>query len=112
MGVSKNYLIACYGNGLVSILNIDTGSKLADITAHARWINCLDVFGNKFITAGEDCYLRVWELTEINNQMKVIPVHSEHVVDCFITGVQFNKKTEEICVTCYDNNDIIIYRMQ
>lgn len=36
MGVCKNYLIACYGNGLISIFEIDTGKKLVDITGHAR----------------------------------------------------------------------------
>ena len=41
-----------------------------------------------------------------------MPIHSEHLVDCFITGVVFNKKTSDICVACYDSNDILIYKPQ
>jgi WD40 repeat protein len=112
LGVCKNYLIACYGNGLISIFEIDTGKKLVDITGHARWINCMDVMGDKFVTGSEDCFLKLWQITEINHQIKVLPVHSERCVDSLITGVQFNRKNEDICVTCYDSNDILIFKQQ
>lgn len=97
---------------MISVYDTDTGRKLADITAHARWITCMDSFQDKFVTAGEDCFLRLWQITEVNHQIKVMPIHSEHLVDCFITGVVFNKKTSDICVACYDSNDILIYKPQ
>ncbi len=107
-----NYLIVCYGNGLISIHDSSDGKKLVDITGHARWINCMDVYRDKFVTAGEDCFIRLWQITEVNHQIKVMPLHSEQLTDCFISGVQFNKKNENICVTCYDNNDIVFYKMK
>ncbi len=43
-----------------------------DIAAHARWINCLDFKQDKLVSAGEDCFIRIWEVNEINGKLKVI----------------------------------------
>lgn len=110
LGLWKNYLISGYGNGLVSIFNIDDGGKkLVDISAHARWIHCLDVAENAFVTAGEDCHFRVWELGEVNGRLRVNALHSELMPDTQITGISFNKGTDQICASIFDCNEILVY---
>ena len=66
-----NYLVVCFGNGLISIYDINSGKKLVNITGHARWINCISTYKDKFVTAGEDCFIRLWQITEVNHQIKV-----------------------------------------
>jgi hypothetical protein len=68
------------------------------------------VYRDQFITVGEDCFLKIWQLTEINQQMKIVPIHSERIVDYFITGVKINKKNNDICAVAYDNSEIFIYK--
>ena len=43
MCVYKDYVIGGYGSGHIRIFNHQDGSLVAEITAHARWINALDV---------------------------------------------------------------------
>lgn len=109
MGIWENFLIACYGNGLISIYDIETdGKKLIDISGHARWINCLDISKDYFVTAGEDSFFRVWQIDGVNGRLKVNMIHAELIVDSQISGVRFNGP-EQICVSCFDKNEIFIY---
>ena len=43
MCVYKDYVIGGYGSGHIRVFNYQDGSLVAEITAHARWINALDV---------------------------------------------------------------------
>ena len=69
---------------------------------------------NQELKNERDKFKATFKKTEesLNHQIKVMPLHSEQLTDCFISGVQFNKKNEDICVTCYDNNDIVFYKMK
>lgn len=110
MGLWRSNLIASYGNGLVSIFNIEDGKKLIDISAHARWIHCLNVTGTgQFVTAGEDCFFRVWELNEINGRLKVTHLFSQLVPDTQICGIGFNYGSEQICVSHFDSSEIMVF---
>jgi len=110
LGVWDSCLIACYGNGLISIYDIENdGQKLIDISAHARWISCLDVSRDYFVTVSEDSFFRVWQIGCVNGRLKVNIIHAELVVDSQITGVQFNNGPEQICLSCYDKNEIFVY---
>ena len=71
MAVWHNYLFCGMETGVVTMFETTEGVKVIDIRAHARWINSLDVRDNKLVSAGEDCFFRVWELTEINGKLKV-----------------------------------------
>lgn len=57
--------------------NLIKGSKQVDITAHARWINSIDIKENRLVSSGEDCFFRVWELNEINGKLKVIIIETK-----------------------------------
>lgn len=110
MGLWRSNLIVGYGNGLVSIFDVETGKKLVDISAHARWIHCLSVTGTgTFVTAGADSFFRVWELNEVNGKLKVNAMHSELIADTQMCGIIFNYGTEHICIACFDSSEILIY---
>ncbi len=82
---------------------------MADISAHARWIHCIDVAEDKFVTASQDGFFRVFELAEISGRLKVNALHSELIPDTLICGIKFSNGTEQICVSSFDNNEIIVY---
>ncbi len=66
-----DYLVAGFGNGTISIYQIKQGKKIIDIAAHGRWIHAISVKNNFLASVSEDCYLRIWQLNEINNQFEV-----------------------------------------
>lgn len=66
------YLLSAFGNGTISIYNLKKGKKMIDIAAHARWIHSISVKNNLLASVSEDCYLRIWQLNEINNQFEVL----------------------------------------
>ena len=43
MCVYNDYVVGGYGSGHIRVFNHQDGSLVAEITAHARWINALDV---------------------------------------------------------------------
>ena len=45
--------------------------KSLTICAHARYITSIDIMGDKLVSAGEDCFFRVWEFSEVNGKLKV-----------------------------------------
>jgi hypothetical protein len=47
------------------------GRRFIEIAAHARWINSLDIHKNTLLSAGEDCFFRVWEFSDINGKTRV-----------------------------------------
>lgn len=49
-------------------------AKSLTICAHARYITSLDIMGDKLVSAGEDCYFRVWEFSEVNGKIKVFKI--------------------------------------
>lgn len=109
LGLWRKYLIAGYGNGLISIYDTEYGKKLVDISGHARWIHCLDISGDMLVTAGEDSYFRVWELCEVNGRVKVHALHSELISDSQMAGINFNLGSDQICISSFDSNQILVY---
>jgi hypothetical protein len=70
----------------------------------------LNVTGTgQFVTTGEDSFFRVWELNEINGRLKVNSLHCELVPDMQICGIGFNYGTEQICISSFDSNEIMVY---
>ena len=59
LGFWQNMLIGGFGNGKICIYNSENGRAMAEILAHGRWINSLDVSENGMVShtpywAGEE----------------------------------------------------------
>ena len=95
MATWKNNLICAYSNGKISLFDLENSNflfffsnfktkkayfnqfkeaKSLTICAHARYITSLDIMGDKLVSAGEDCYFRVWEFSEVNGKIKVFKI--------------------------------------
>jgi len=95
MSVFKNFLLCAYSNGVITVFDliqgqinwffqklkrikvlfvslIFLGRKVIEIRAHAKWINSIDIRDDRFVSAGEDCMFKVWQLSEMNGKIKVI----------------------------------------
>ncbi|RNA07386.1 WD repeat-containing 54 [Brachionus plicatilis] len=105
----KDYLVASFSHGVISIFDLYQDCHLLDIYAHAKYINSLDVCQDLLVSSGEDCYFRVWQLNEINKMIKVNHLYSGLVTDTLITSAKFNNNTNEICISSYDNIEIFVY---
>jgi hypothetical protein len=43
LAIFKEYIIGGYGTGHIRIFNLVTGKIIAEVCAHAQWINAIDV---------------------------------------------------------------------
>jgi WD40 repeat protein len=109
---NDNYLICGYSNGLISIINLLNGKKIIDINGHGRWINSIDVKDDKIISISQDNYLRIWQLNEINGRFKVNLFQVEHFEDLHLLAVKFRRKSNTFCLTCFETNEIFIYKLK
>lgn len=94
---------------MISVFNLQNGNKQADVTAHGRWINAISVKDNVLASCGDDCYVRLWNLGEINGKFDIKHVQSEHVPDSQVTGVCFLNSPDRFCVVSYDFNEMSFY---
>ena len=55
----NNYVIGGYGSGHLRVHDYTDGSLVAEITAHARWINAISVNSNGLVSRGLIVIVRV-----------------------------------------------------
>lgn len=96
---------------MISMFEVNHGVKVIDMCAHARWINSLDVKNDRLVSCSEDCFFRVWDLTEINGKLKLNCAHSERVADSMMCAAHFNAKSDDICVSVFEESEILLYKM-
>ncbi|XP_013393021.1 WD repeat-containing protein 54 isoform X2 [Lingula anatina] len=112
LAVWKNMVVGGYGSGHLRLYNTDTGNLAAEVTAHARWINAVDVAKNTglLLSVSEDSFIRIWQLKE-GNSPEISFVFGEAVTDLQLVGGCFNNDDGISFVTTgYDNNDIVMFK--
>ncbi|XP_014665380.1 PREDICTED: WD repeat-containing protein 54-like isoform X2 [Priapulus caudatus] len=59
-------LVATYGSGHIRLFKVISGHMCAEVTAHARWINAIDVVhrNGMVLTVSEDSFAKIWQLKE------------------------------------------------
>ena len=84
-------LYCAYSTGHVRIFDLVSCSMSVQISAHARWINSLEVHpnGSLFATASEDTTIGLWALTETGAAPKVTSAGHITAPDALLTGVAF-----------------------
>ncbi|KAM7416488.1 hypothetical protein PAMA_018511 [Pampus argenteus] len=110
----KGTVVAGYGTGQIRFYEAVTGILHAEVNAHARWINSLDIapFSGLLLSAAEDSLVRVWHLTVTpeTNSLEVAHLHNECVTDTQICGAKFcDGDGFAFAVTGYDLSEIIRY---
>ncbi|XP_035020942.1 WD repeat-containing protein 54 [Hippoglossus stenolepis] len=110
----KGTVVAGYGTGQIRLYEAVTGILHAEVNAHARWINSLDIapFSGLLLSAAEDSLVRVWHLnmTPETNSVEIAHLHNECVTDTQICGAKFcDSDGYAFAVTGYDLSEIIRY---
>jgi WD40 repeat protein len=116
------YLINSYLNGEVRIykkaeLSLQSKSApsesfalVSKLGAHIRMINCMLTYKNYFITAGDDCFINIWNF----NKDEKISLHSSYELkDKLPVGIALNIKENGIeLISCtYDNTYLALIRI-
>lgn len=103
----KNFVVAGYGSGHVRVFNSETGVIIAEIAAHARWINAIDIAEDSgiLLTTSEDSYFRIWNLSNFE------VVQQTSIGDIQITGAKFlDSEGTKFGLTGYDLTDVLVYQ--
>ncbi|XP_047128680.1 WD repeat-containing protein 54 isoform X1 [Hydra vulgaris] len=102
----KTMVIGGYGSGHIRIFNAVTGKIIAEITAHAKWINAIDVAEDSglLLSSSEDSFIRVWDLN------KMVQIDQILVENSQITGARFiDNSGDTFGLTAFDSNQVLIY---
>jgi len=98
-------LFCAHSTGQVRVYDLVSCTICGSISAHARWINALEVHPTRddiFATASEDTTIGVWRMDEQSGRLS--HVSSLQAADWLLTGVAFtggNDRTHLIA-TAYD----------
>lgn len=111
LSIWNKSLICGYSTGQISIFDLVNKTKVCTIFAHARYINSLDVMGDRLVSAGEDGFIRIWELTEVNGRLKITDSYSERIPDSQICAAHFFKGNKQICVSLYEHTEVVMFKV-
>ena len=102
----KQWLLSAYCTGHVRLHDVLSKSLVVQVTAHARWINAIDVHPTKdiFATAAEDCIVSVWQLPEATHAPQLKHLSAVVVPDALLCGVGFagGAARDHVVCTAYD----------
>lgn len=106
----NDLVIGGYGSGHIRVFNSASGVMLAEVCAHSRWINAMDISQESglLVSASEDSYVRVWKIT--HNPFNLEFLHEESITDVQLVGAKFlDKEGSTFAVTGYDSNEAFIF---
>ncbi|CAL1530198.1 unnamed protein product [Lymnaea stagnalis] len=111
LAIWKGIVVGGYASGHLRVYNGNTGVIGAEVAAHARAINAIDVSreSGMLISVSDDTFFRLWQLRPMNVP-QIEFRHSECVSDLQLVGGQFvDDQGRVLCVTGYDSADINFY---
>lgn len=106
----NDLVIGGYGSGHLRVFSMSKGLLLAEVAAHAKWINAVDVAKSSglLLSAGEDCFVRVWQLSP--NHPQIEHRHNEYIANQQLQGAQFiSPQGKAFGCTAYDSTEILFY---
>ncbi|XP_041370072.1 WD repeat-containing protein 54-like [Gigantopelta aegis] len=104
-------IVGGYASGHLRVFNLLSGKIGAEVSAHSRCINAVDISKSNgmVLSVSDDAWVRIWMLKE-GNLPEIKYVTAENVPNLQLVGGQFvDKQGRAFCVTGYDNNEIIFY---
>ena len=108
-------LFTAYSTGHVRIFDLVSCTQCAQISAHARWINALEVHpdGFRFATASEDTLIGLWGCAETGAVPQISNVAMIPAADALLTGVAFGGGFDKthLLATAYDQAAIHAWRL-
>ncbi|KAK7488695.1 hypothetical protein BaRGS_00019992 [Batillaria attramentaria] len=111
LGLWKGVVVGGYASGHLRVFSATTGKLGAEVTAHARSINAIDVATERglVLSVSDDAFLRLWQLKP-GNPPQIEYKHAENVTDLQLVGGKFvDPQGRALCLTGYDHNEIVFY---
>ncbi|KAM9580541.1 WD repeat-containing protein 54 isoform 4-T4 [Guaruba guarouba] len=105
---------AGFGNGQIRLYEAASGRLRAQVNAHARWINALDLAPEtgKLLSGAEDSFVHIWKLSRNpdTDDVEIQHCHAECVPDTQVCGARFcDPEGNSFAVTGYDVSEIFRY---
>ncbi|BFZ00999.1 hypothetical protein BsWGS_04038 [Bradybaena similaris] len=107
----RRVLIAGFASGHLRVYNANSGICGAEVLAHARTINAVDVSkeNGMVLSVSDDTFFRVWRLKALNVP-QIEFCHGESVKNAQLVGGSFvDGQGRALCVTGYDTNEIVFF---
>lgn len=109
VAIWKDYFTAGYGSGYILIFSLTNMSKIAEISAHARWITAVD-FAEKsgiLLSTSEDSFVRLWQ---IGSSAEVSLMQSICIPDAQLCGGSFlDPQGSTFALSGYELEEVIIF---
>lgn len=109
LGLWNECVVGGYGSGHLRVFCAKTGALAAEVAAHTRWINAVDIAPKTglVLSAGEDSFVRLWHLSK-DPFPQISVAGSQYHVDSQIVGSCFvHDEGKVIASTAYDKNEIM-----
>ncbi|GFO36909.1 WD repeat-containing protein 54 [Plakobranchus ocellatus] len=104
----NDVIVGGFASGHLRVFSATSGAIGAEVTAHARTINAVDIAKDSgvVLSVSDDTYLRIWQLKAMNVP-QIEYRHGECLADLQLVGGQFvDGQGKALCVTGYDSNEI------
>ncbi|GFR95756.1 WD repeat-containing protein 54 [Elysia marginata] len=108
VAIWKDVILGGFASGHLRVYSATSGAMGAEVTAHARAINAVDIAKDSglALSVSDDTFLRVWQLKAMNVP-QIEFRHSECLTDLQLMGAQFvDGQGKALCVTGYDSSEI------
>ncbi|XP_060073028.1 WD repeat-containing protein 54-like [Ylistrum balloti] len=107
----KKIIVGGFSNGQLKVYSANTGRLAAEVSAHVRWVNALDIAKDSglLLSVSDDTNARIWKLKP-GDTPEIEFCFGESVTDMQLCGGQFvHKAGMGFCVTGYDSSDLVFY---
>ncbi|KAH9488357.1 WD repeat-containing protein 54 [Bulinus truncatus] len=111
LAIWKGIVVGGYASGHLRVYNANTGVIGAEVAAHARAVNAIDISkeNGMVLSVSDDTFLKIWQLRPLNAP-QIEYRSAESVIDLQLVGGRFvDDQGRVLCVTGYDNSDIIFF---
>ncbi|XP_054168647.1 WD repeat-containing protein 54-like [Oppia nitens] len=109
LAIYNNYVCAGYGSGHLRFFDIQNKVLICEISGHSKWITSINICpqSGRLLSTSEDSFVRVWQLYEVNDCLKVNHEFSQHIANHMLFGGVFlDKSGQSFCVSGYDSLEL------
>ena len=113
MNLGVAVFLVGYASGTVKLFLCETGQLICEIGAHSRQVNalCAHLSRTVFVTAGDDTFVNVWEITGSSiDRLDINLLTSSIVNDYQVVGLAFGQENQRSMVaSVYDFKVLLVW---
>ena len=113
LSLGQPMFVVGHASGLVKLYLCESGQLVCEIGAHSRQVNaiCCHPTRTAFVTAGDDTFVNLWEITgSSNGRLDVNILTSSIVNDYQVVGLAFGQENHRSLVaSVYDYKLLLVW---